>query len=260
MVNGHHDAIADLQTRVVLADLDDLAHELVAEHVALLHRRDVAVVDVQIGSADRRRRHFDDGVARIEDDRVGNGLDLDLLFAFPADGSHGRSYACRRRSRNLAGFEQLLEVPQILADGLRRLATEERRDERASLPCRRRVLQVHADLRAPAAARRVEVHRPGGDDVGSRKRAPREQLVLDLVDDLGVPLDGQPGRTRGDPVRCAVRRFRHPVEVRHEPRQILEATPERVDVGDRDLQVESIREHARRARRRARSSCCRART
>ena len=89
----HHDAIADLQPRVVLADLDDLAHELVAEHVALLHRRDVAVVDVQIGAADRRRRDLDDGVARIEDDRVRNGLDLDLLCAFPADGSHGRSYA-----------------------------------------------------------------------------------------------------------------------------------------------------------------------
>ena len=38
------------------ADLDDLAHELVAEDVALLHRRDVAVVQVQVGAADRGRR------------------------------------------------------------------------------------------------------------------------------------------------------------------------------------------------------------
>jgi hypothetical protein len=37
------------------AGLDDLAHELVAEDVALLHRRDVAVVEVQVRAADRRR-------------------------------------------------------------------------------------------------------------------------------------------------------------------------------------------------------------
>ena len=37
-------------------------------------------------------------------------------------------------------------------------------------------------------------------------------------------------------MRCAVRGFGHTVEVRHEPRQIFEATPEAVDVGDRDFQ------------------------
>ena len=36
-------------------DLHDLAHELVAEDVALLHRGDEAVVEVQVGAADRRR-------------------------------------------------------------------------------------------------------------------------------------------------------------------------------------------------------------
>jgi hypothetical protein len=34
--------------------LDDLAHELVAEDVAALHRRDEAVVEVQVRAADRR--------------------------------------------------------------------------------------------------------------------------------------------------------------------------------------------------------------
>jgi hypothetical protein len=85
---GHDDAIADFQARVLRADLDDFAHELMAEHVAFLHRRNVAIVDVQIRSADRRRRHLDDGVAWIEDDRVRDGLDPDVPFAFPTDGSH----------------------------------------------------------------------------------------------------------------------------------------------------------------------------
>ena len=48
-----------------------------------------------------------------------------VLFAFPADGSHESLLCVGRRSRNLAGLEQLLEVTQILADGLRRFATEE---------------------------------------------------------------------------------------------------------------------------------------
>ena len=47
----HHDAIADLQSRAVAADLDDLAHELVAEHIAVLHGRDIAVVDMEIRPA-----------------------------------------------------------------------------------------------------------------------------------------------------------------------------------------------------------------
>ena len=127
-------------------------------------------------------------------------------------------------------------MPEILADGLRRLATEEGGDEGASLSCGWRVLQMHADLCAPAASRGVEVHRSCGDDVGSGKRAPREHLVLDLVDDLGVPLDGQPGGPGGHPMRRAVGAFCHAVEVRHELRQILEPTPEPVDVCDRDLQ------------------------
>src|SRR5215212_6548979 len=45
---GDDDAVADAQPRCVDAgaDLHDLAHELVAQHVALLHRRHVAVEQV----------------------------------------------------------------------------------------------------------------------------------------------------------------------------------------------------------------------
>ena len=47
-----------------------------------------------------------------------------------------------------------------------------------------------------------------------------------------------------------------PVEVGHELRQILEATPEAVDVGDRYFQRESIPERGCRARRQALLACC----
>src|SRR5439155_24661696 len=113
-----------------------------------------------------------------------NGLDLDLRCTFPADGSHGCLLCGGGRPRNLAGFEQLLEMPEILADGLRGFATDERRHEHSGLACRWRVLQVHADLCAPAAACRVKVHGSRCHDVRSRKRSPREYLVLDLVNDL----------------------------------------------------------------------------
>src|SRR6185503_10990027 len=85
---GDHDAIADLQLRVLFPDFDHLAHEFVAEHVATFHRRNVAAVDMEVGTADRRRRDSDDGVARIEDGWVGNILDANVLFAIKADALH----------------------------------------------------------------------------------------------------------------------------------------------------------------------------
>jgi len=50
------DAVAHRQRRAVDpgAHLDDLAHELVAEDVAVLHRRHVAVDQMQVRAADRR--------------------------------------------------------------------------------------------------------------------------------------------------------------------------------------------------------------
>src|SRR5687768_8702138 len=112
---------------------------------------------------------------------------------------------CRGRSRNLTGFEQLFEAPEILADCLRRFATEERGDERTGLPGRRCILEVDTDCCAAAGAYGRETHRPGGHDVRSRKRPPCDQLVLDLVDDFGVPLNGQSRWPDGYPVRCIVR-------------------------------------------------------
>ena len=65
----HDHPVADPQLVGVDAgtDLDDLAHELVAHHVALLHRRHVAVEQVQVGAADRGRGDPHDRVAGVED-------------------------------------------------------------------------------------------------------------------------------------------------------------------------------------------------
>src|SRR3954467_8609509 len=64
-----------------------------------------------------------------------------------------------RCSGDLAGLEQLFEVPQVFANGLRGLPAAERGDKRTRLACRRRVLEVHAHLGAPPATHRIEIHR-----------------------------------------------------------------------------------------------------
>jgi hypothetical protein len=89
IVNGHDHPVADLEVLHRRADLDHLPHELMPEDVPLLHGGDVSVVEVEVGPADRRRRDLHDRVARVEDLRVGHGLDLDLADAFPAEGLHG---------------------------------------------------------------------------------------------------------------------------------------------------------------------------
>src|ERR671927_538511 len=82
-----------------LAGLDDLAHELVPEDVALLHRRDVAVVEVQVRPADRRRGDLHDRVAVVEDLRIRDVLDLDGVASGPNVRAHVRPLPSRSRIR-----------------------------------------------------------------------------------------------------------------------------------------------------------------
>src|SRR4030095_13007355 len=93
------DAIANFQFLVAAAHFHDLAHEFVAEDVALLHGWDVAVVDMQIGPADRGRGDLDDRIARIDDLRIGDAFDADVFFAVITD----RFHRCPPRRRR--GFE-----------------------------------------------------------------------------------------------------------------------------------------------------------
>ena len=84
----HDDAIAHPEAAHALADFHDLAHELVPQDVALGHRGDVAVVEVQVRSADRRRGDPHDGVTVREEPGVGNLLDLDGVASAPTGGTH----------------------------------------------------------------------------------------------------------------------------------------------------------------------------
>ena len=64
---GHHDAVADLELGIAFADVDDLAHRLVAHHVPFFHARHDAVEQMQVRTADRAGSHLDDGVASMLD-------------------------------------------------------------------------------------------------------------------------------------------------------------------------------------------------
>src|SRR5215212_7678175 len=96
--------------------------------------------------------------------------------------------------RDLARLHHLLEVAQVLAHLLVRLLAEEARERGADVPQRGVVVQRDVDLRAATARRRAEAHRAGVGDLGTLERAPGDQLVLPLVEDLRLPLHRAPAR------------------------------------------------------------------
>src|SRR3954462_7060474 len=97
---------------------------------------------------------------------AGSGTVSTRIFSVPSQHTARITGSlCRRCSRNLAGFEQLFEVPEIFPDRLGWLTAEKLGDQRTGLPGRRRVLQMYGDLRRTLAAHRVEVHRSSRHDV-----------------------------------------------------------------------------------------------
>jgi hypothetical protein len=68
--------------------LHHFSHELVAENVALLHGRHVAVVEMQIGPANRGGRDPDDYILGVEYAGFGHVHYFDPLHSHPAVGSH----------------------------------------------------------------------------------------------------------------------------------------------------------------------------
>ena len=85
----HHDAVALGQCRHGGPDLDDFTHEFVAENVTRFHGRYLAAVHVQVGAADRSGGDFEDDVVGLLDDRIGYGVDLDVVTTVIGEGAHG---------------------------------------------------------------------------------------------------------------------------------------------------------------------------
>jgi hypothetical protein len=63
-----------------------------ADNVTFLHLGNNAIVDVQVGAADRTGRHLDDGIARIFDLGIGHRLVAHIALAVPAQRFHGSSF------------------------------------------------------------------------------------------------------------------------------------------------------------------------
>jgi len=83
-----HHAVADLQVLRLRADFHDFAHKFMAHDVAGFHAGHEAIEQMQVGPADCARAHLDDRVARVLDDRIGDGVVADVVFAVPAKCFH----------------------------------------------------------------------------------------------------------------------------------------------------------------------------
>ena len=70
------------------ADFSDDSHGFVAEDVPGFHEGAENFVEMQVGSADVRRRDFDDGVGGLFDLRVGHRLHAHVAPAVPGDSFH----------------------------------------------------------------------------------------------------------------------------------------------------------------------------
>jgi hypothetical protein len=84
MVKGTTTRSPHLKLIVLGTDLDNFAHGLVAEDVALFHRGHDAVEQMQVRAADGAGRDFDDGISPLLDLGVGNGVTSNVVLAVPS--------------------------------------------------------------------------------------------------------------------------------------------------------------------------------
>src|SRR5512133_2867683 len=105
----HHYPIAYPQFPGLWPNLNHLAHELMADDVPRLHGRDISVVEVQVRTADGRRRDLDDRIVWIDDLRVGHLFHPHVGNTLPANGFHGSAFSRpgHRPAWRIAGREGL---------------------------------------------------------------------------------------------------------------------------------------------------------
>ncbi|CAH0295882.1 hypothetical protein SRABI128_04026 [Microbacterium sp. Bi128] len=142
-VEGHHDAVADRERRHGRAHLDDDAHGLVSEHIALVEERPEEFVQVQVGAADRRRRDLHDRVGRFEDRGVGNLLDAHVALALPGQCLHS---SCLFRSGGRPVCAAIVRATGWLTNGCRA--------PRGAVTRPARRATAHRSRRAPAPGTR----------------------------------------------------------------------------------------------------------
>src|SRR3954463_15693119 len=88
---GHHDPITFLDLLYLRPDFLDYPHELMADPVAGLHRRDVAVDEMQVGAAGGRHGDAEDGVVGVDDLGILHRCDAQVVDAVPNESAHARS-------------------------------------------------------------------------------------------------------------------------------------------------------------------------
>ena len=92
---GDHHPVAFSQRLHFPARLHHFAHELMAKNIAVLNFRDLAAVEMQIGSADRRGRYAQDDIVRLFNDRVGDILDTNMMWTVVRECFHATSERIR---------------------------------------------------------------------------------------------------------------------------------------------------------------------
>ncbi len=92
-VERNHDAVADRDLGDSGSDAFDETHWLVAEDVSRRHERGHQFLQVQVGTAQGRRRDSDDRIGGLDDDGVRDHVDADVAAAVPHCRAHvsGRS-------------------------------------------------------------------------------------------------------------------------------------------------------------------------
>src|SRR4051812_28346438 len=195
------------------ADIYHLTHELVADHIALSHRGDVAVNEMQIRPAGGGHADAQDGVMGVNDLGIRYGFDAEVVNAIPAKCSHslfsfsesiGRSGARSgivSESRDFSCFHQTFKALERFVGERARHKVETFEHRFAQIPTRGIETEGQRHHCAPIAGPRTKANRPLVRPFCPDVRLPAQKLVRPVFHDLGLPFDLLPQWTFYRPVR-----------------------------------------------------------